>query len=474
MLMSEICFLTARELTGLIKQRQLSALEVMHAHLAQIERVNPKVNAIVTLVAERALNAARAADAALARGDVLGVLHGLPMAHKDLVDTAGIRTTYGSPIFAEHVPQTDALIIERLRAAGAITIGKTNAPEFGAGSQTFNRVFGATLNPYDRTKTCGGSSGGAAVALACGMIPIADGSDMGGSLRNPAAFCNVVGFRPSPGRVPSWPSNQLWGTLGVDGPMARTVGDVALTLSAMAGASDRAAFALTDDPVQFAQPLQRDLRSVQHAVRVAWLGELPGVVFDPQVRKVVDAQRSTFEALGCIVEDATPDFSDADEIFQTLRAYSFVMGMRENYEQHRDQLKDTIIWNYEQGLKLSAQDVAEAEVKRAVLWQRVREFMQRYEFMVLPVTQVPPFDVTQPYVTEINGVAMPNYIAWMKSCYYISVLGNPALSVPCGFTESGLPIGLQIVGRMRNDLGVLQMGQAFEDATGFWRQRPNM
>ena len=293
---------------------------------------------------------------------------------------------------------------------------------------------------------------------------------MGGSLRNPAAFCNVVGLRPSPGRVPSWPNNQLWGALSVDGPMARTVGDVALVLSAMAGADARVALALTDAPAQFARPLQRDLRGV----RVAWLGELPGVVFDSRVRNVVNAQRVTFETLGCIVEEATPDFSDADEIFQTLRAYSFVMSMRENYERHKDDLKDTIIWNYEQGLKLSAQDVAQAEVKRAQLWQRVRVFMERYEFMVLPVTQVPPFDVTLPYVTEIAGVPMPNYIAWMKSCYYISVLGNPALSVPAGFTDAGLPIGLQIVGRMRDDWGVLQMGHAFEQATEYWRRRPEI
>lgn len=468
--MSDICFLSARDLAQLIQQRKLSALEVMQAHLAQIERVNPHVNAIVTLVAEQALDNARKADDALARGEVTGVLHGLPVAHKDLEDTAGIRTTYGSPIFKDHVPETDALIVERLRGAGAITLGKTNTPEFGAGSQTYNRIFGATLNPYDLGTTCGGSSGGAAVALACGMLPIADGSDMGGSLRNPAAFCNVVGLRPSPGRVPSWPNNQLWGALSVDGPMARTVGDVALLLSAMAGADARVALALTDAPAQFARPLQRDLRGL----RVAWLGELPGVVFDSGVRNVVNAQRVTFETLGCIVEEATPDFSDADEIFQTLRAYSFVMSMRENYERHKDDLKDTIIWNYEQGLKLSAQDVAQAEVKRAQLWQRVRVFMERYEFMVLPVTQVPPFDVALPYVTEIAGVPMPNYIAWMKSCYYISVLGNPALSVPAGFTDAGLPIGLQIVGRMRDDWGVLQMGHAFEQATEYWRRRPEI
>lgn len=468
--MQELCFLTARELARMIRQRDISAKEVMQAHLDQIDKINPKVNAIVTLLPERGLAQAQQADDALAKGAPIGPLHGLPIAHKDLVNTAGIRTTYGSPLFKDHVPHTDDLIVERLRTAGAITIGKTNAPEFGAGSQTFNPVFGATLNPYDLSKTCGGSSGGAAVSLACGMLPIADGGDTGGSLRNPAAFCNVVGFRPSPGRVPSWPTNHLWNALSVDGPMARTVGDVALMLSAIAGPDDRVAFALTDEPSQFAELPQRNWKGV----RVAWLGELPGVVFDPQVRAVINAQRSAFESLGCIVEEATPDFSDADEVFQTLRAYGFVTGHRANYERHRDQLKDTIIWNYEQGLNLTVQDIAMAEIKRAALWQRVREFMQRYAFMVLPVTQVPPFDVTQPYVTEINGVAMPNYIAWMKSCYYISVLGNPTLSVPAGFTAAGLPIGLQIVGRMRDDAGVLQIGQAYEEATGFGKQRPKI
>jgi amidase len=461
-------FSTARDLAKRIRYKEISATEVMQAHLAQIEKMNPKVNAIVTLTADQALAQAKRADEAQAHGDALGILHGLPVAHKDLVETKGIRTTYGSPIYKHYIPTYDALHVERLKQAGAITIGKTNTPEFGAGSQTFNTVFGATLNPYDTTKTCGGSSGGAAVALACGMIPIADGSDMGGSLRNPAAFCNVVGLRPTPGRVPIWPSGQMWGTLSVDGPMARTVGDVALMLAAMSGPDPRVALALTDPPEKFLQPLDRDLRGV----RVAWLNNLPGVKFDKRVTEVVNSQRKVFESLGCVVEDAMPDFSDADTIFQALRAYSFVLGRQNEYKNYKHLLKDTILWNYEEGLKLSAQDVAVAELKRQALWQRVREFMQTYEFMILPVTQVPPFDVTQPYVTEIDGEAMPNYIAWMKSCYYISILSNPAISVPAGFTSEGLPIGLQIVGRIRDDFGVLQIAHAYESATEYWKVCP--
>src|SRR5256886_6643346 len=267
--MSDLCFLTAVQLADRIRRHDVSVTEVVRAHLAQIERVNPKVNAIVTLTADSALDDARAKDAALARGEAPGPLFGLPVAHKDLVPTKGIRTTFGSPIYRDNVPAIDGLIIERLRAAGAVTLGKTNTPEFGAGSQTFNEVFGRTLNPYDVTKTCGGSSGGAAVALACGMVPIADGRDTGGWLRNPAAFCNVVGLRTAPGRVPAWPREAAWSSLSVQGPMARTVADAALLLSAMAGPDPRSPIAITQPGEMFRRPLERDFRGV----RVAWRSE---------------------------------------------------------------------------------------------------------------------------------------------------------------------------------------------------------
>src|SRR5687768_17410241 len=307
---TDLCFLPAIELSHLLRSKDISAREVVSAHLQQIERVNPKVNAIVTLVAEQAFDTADALDAGIMRGEVAGPLHGLPIAHKDLQNTRGIRTTYGSPIYRDFVPNADSLVVERLKGAGAITIGKTNVPEFGAGSQTFNNVFGATRNPYDLTRSSGGSSGGAATALACGFMPIADGSDMGGSLRNPANFCNVVGLRPSPGRVPSWPVELGWFTLSVDGPMARTVADVALTLSVLAGPDPPSPIALSDPGSQFARPLERDFKET----RIAWVDL--GLPYEPEVKQVVDSTRVIFESLGCIVEEAEPDFSDADEIFK--------------------------------------------------------------------------------------------------------------------------------------------------------------
>ena len=465
---SEICFMTAVELARRIRARDLSAVEVMRAHLDQIDRVNPVVNAIVTLLPEQALEQASMADDAVASGEDVGPLHGIPVAHKDLTPTKGIRTTKGSPIFKDFVPDQDGLIVERLKLAGAITIGKTNTPEFGAGSQTYNEVFGETLNPYDVGKTCGGSSGGAAVSLACGMQPIADGSDMGGSLRNPASFCNVVGFRTSPGRVPVWPSLVAWSPLSVQGPMARTVDDAALMLSTITGPDPRSPIGIAEPGDIFAGTLERDFKGV----RIAWSRDLGTLPVDPRVTAVIDGQRHTFEALGCAVEGGEPDFTGADSIFKVWRAWQFELTYGGLLKTRRDQIKDTVIWNAEQGLRLTGPQIGRAEVERTELYHRVREFMETHEYLVLPVCQVPPFSVKQRYVTEINGQKMPTYIDWMKSCYYITVVGLPAISVPCGFTPEGLPVGVQIVGRHQDDLGVLQLAHAFEQATGFWKQRP--
>lgn len=467
---TDLCFLTATELAHRIRTKAVSCREVMEAHLAQIERVNPKVNAIVTLLPEQALDHAHQADEALVRGEAVGPLHGLPIAHKDLVLTKGIRTTFGSPIFQDFVPEQDEIIVERLRGAGAITIGKTNTPEFGAGSQTFNAVFGETLNPYDLTKTCGGSSGGAAVALACGMQPLADGSDLGGSLRNPASFCNVVGFRPSPGRVPVWPARVGWCPLPVEGPMARTVQDVALMLSVIAGPDPRAPLSISEPGDVFHRPLERNFAGV----RIAWSRDLGGLPIDPRVTAAIDKQRGVFTSLGCTVEDAQPDLRDADETFRVWRAWLFELGFGEMLRTHRARMKNTVVWNIEEGEKLTGPQIGQAERKRTELYQRVRQFMERYEFLILPVSQVPPFDVTQRYVTEINGVKLDTYLDWMRSCYYITVTGLPAISAPCGFTPEGLPVGVQIVGRHHDDFGVLQLAHAFEQATGFGRQRPGV
>ncbi len=463
----EICCMTATELAARIRGRSLSATEVMEAHLARIEAVNPRVNAIVTLLPERAMQGARTADEEIAKGLPVGPLHGLPVAHKDLALTKGIRTTFGSPIFADFVPETDALIVERLKAGGAITVGKTNTPEFGAGSQTFNEVFGETLNPYDTTKTCGGSSGGAAVALACGMLPIADGSDMGGSLRNPASFCNVVGLRPSPGRVPTWPDIAPH-PFSVEGPMARTVADVALMLGVIAGPDPRSPLSISEPGGIFSRPLHRDFREV----RVAWSKDLGGLPVDGDVAAVIEGGRRAFEALGCRVEDAEPDLTDADEVFKVLRAWRFELAYGELLEKHRKEMKDTVVWNIEEGTRLSGPKLGWAERRRAELYQGAREFMQAHEFLVLPVSQVPPFDAGLRYPTSINGEPMQTYIDWMKSCYLVTVMGLPAISVPCGFTPEGLPVGIQIVGRPRDDLGVLQLAYAFEEATGHGSHRP--
>jgi amidase len=463
---SEICSMTAVQMADLIRRQKLSARETMTAHLKQIERLNPKVNSIVTLAADKAMANAAKADEAQAHGAELGPLHGLPIAHKDLVNTAGIRTTFGSPIFKENVPAQDDIVVENCRRAGAICLGKTNTPEFGAGSQTFNKVFGATHNPYDLSKTCGGSSGGAAVSLRCGFVPIADGSDAGGSLRNPAGYSNVVGFRVSPGRVPSLG----WQTIAVQGPMGRTVEDVALLLSAIAGYDPRSPISINESGAPFRKSLSRSL----HGVRVAWFKDLGGVPFDPVTRQVVNANRKAFESLGCIVEEAEPDFTGTDAAFKTMRCAGYALSEGDNVRLHRDLVKDTIIWEVERGEKLSAVEYERAQVTRAAVWERMRLFMEKYEYFVLPTAQLPPFDVTLPYPTEINGVQMETYIDWMKTCWYISFVENPSISVPAGFTPAGLPVGLQIVGRHRADFSVLQLASAFTAVTKFGERKPEI
>ncbi|MEE9254895.1 MAG: amidase [Pseudomonadales bacterium] len=465
---SELCFLTAVELQGLVRRREVSVTEVVDAHLDRIGEVNPTLNAIVTLVDERAREIAQRQDAMLARGHNPGPLTGLPIAHKDLFSTKGIRTTRGSPIFAHDVPDRNALIVERSQAAGAIALGKTNTPEFGAGSHTFNPVFGSTRNPYGLDRTCGGSSGGAAVALAARMLPIADGSDTGGSLRNPAAFCNVVGLRTAPGRVPSWPSNDPWATLGVEGPMARTVDDVALLLSAIAGPDDRSALSIAQPGARFYPLPERDFKGV----RLGWSPDAGGLPVEQPIRDVLCDAVATFDTLGARVDETFPDLSEAGEVFHVLRALRFAGGFEALIENHRDRVKQTIIWNVEAGLAMSARDVSRAYAKRGELYHRVREFMQSYEFLLCPVTQVLPFPLDCEYPTQIEGVEMHTYIDWMQICSRISILGLPAISVPAGFSEDGLPVGLQIVGRHNDELGVLQLARAFERATGHWRRVP--
>jgi amidase len=457
-------------MAALIRARKLSAREALAEHLKQIDHVNPHVNAIVTLVADQATAAAARADEMQARGETLGPLHGLPVAHKDLIETAGVRTTFGSPLYKDNVPTKDNLLVTRMRAAGAIFLGKTNTPEFGAGSQTFNQVFGATHNPYDLTRTCGGSSGGAAVALSCGMVPVASGSDAGGSLRNPAAWCNIVGFRPSIGRVPN-PSVRLgWSTLATNGCLGRSTADLALALSTIAGPDISTPLSINDPGSLFARPLERSFKGV----RIAWFKDLNGIPIDPRVRAAVDAQRKTFESLGCIVEQAEPDFASAEISFRILRSWNAAGSYSTLFQQHPEAFKDTLRGEIEEGLALSANDITRAEIAHTQMWRSFQTFLAKYEYFILPTTQLPPFDVNTPWPAEINGIHFTNYIDWMKSCWYISATGNPAASVPAGFTAEGLPVGLQIVGRDQQDFSVLQLAHAFEQTTDFGRRRPNI
>jgi len=465
-----LCFTSAVEIAALIRARKLSAREALAEHLKQIDRVNPQVNAIVTLVADQATAAAARADEMQARGETLGSLHGLPVAHKDLIETAGVRTTFGSTLYKDNVPAKDNLLVTRMRAAGAILLGKTNTPEFGAGSQTFNRVFGATHNPYDLTKTCGGSSGGAAVALSCGMVPVASGSDTGGSLRNPAAWCNIVGFRPSIGRVPNPSARFGWSTLSTNGCLGRSTADLALALSTIAGPDISTPLSINEPGSLFARPLERSFKSV----RVAWFKDINGIPIDPRVRTVVDAQRKTFESLGCIVEEAEPDFSPAEIAFRILRSWNTAASYGTMFQQHPEAFKDTLSGEIKEGLALSANDITRAEIAHTQMWRRFQTFLENYEYFILPTTQLPPFDVNTPWPTEINGVHFTNYIDWMKTCWYISSTGNPAASVPGGFTSQGLPVGLQIVGRDKQDFSVLQLAHAFEQANNFGRRHPNI
>ena len=465
----EICFTSARELTALMRSRALSAREVMAAFLAQTDRLNPKINAIVAKLADKqCLALADQADRQAVHGDKLGPLHGLPFAFKELDPVAGFPMTRGSTIFKDFVATEDSVLAERLRCAGVLPIGKTNISEFGMGSHSYNEVYGTTRNPYDLTKSAGGSSGGAGAALAAGMLPLASGSDLGGSLRNPANFNNIVALRPTVGLVPSAPVALPFLGFTVKGPMARSVADAAFLLSVMAGADGRDPACYPSDPAVFAAPLERDFK----AVRVAWSPDLGGLPLDARVRHVLAAQRQTFAELGCVVEDAAPDLREADEVFLALRAWHYWHTLGWLLEKHRDQMKPEAVWQIEMGRKLTGDDIARAMQQHGDLMQRMRRFQEKYQFVICAVNQVPPFDAALDWPHEIEGSPMATYLDWMKSAYWITATFCPALSVPAGFTAEGLPVGIQIVGRYRDDLGVLQLGDAFEKATRFGQRRP--
>ncbi|WP_029434206.1 amidase [Blastococcus sp. URHD0036] len=457
----ELCLRPATELAALLHSREVSARELLEASLARIDRLNPGLTALVTLDPEGARASADVADAALAAGDPVGPLHGLPVAHKDTHVTGGMRTTWGWPVYADHVPARDELVVERLRRAGAIRVGKTNVPEFAAGSHTFNTLFGATHNPYRHGLSAGGSSGGAAAALAAGLVPLAEGSDMGGSLRNPAAFCGVVGLRPTPGRVPTWPAPMAWSQLSVQGPMGRTVADVALTLSAIAGPDPRVPISLDADTGDPSLPEELP------GLRVAWAPDLGGrIAVDRAVREALAPVVGVFEGLGATVEEACPDLGGADDVFGTLRAWLFDASFGDLVRRSPELVKEAIRWNAGQGARLTGADLARAEQQHTRLFERIVEFFDRYDVLLAPTTQVLPFPVGQEYPTEIDGVEQANYLEWMRSCTLLSPTGCPALSVPAGLTPDGLPVGLQVVGPPRADRRVLAIGHAFEKARG--------
>jgi amidase len=472
--LSHIVTMDGVQLSDAIRTRQVSCVEVMAAFLDQIERFNPKVNAIVSLRPGEALLAeARTRDDQLGRGEYLGWMHGFPQAVKDLAPVRGIPFVQGSPVFRDVVPEVDAIFVERMRRAGSIFVGKTNTPEFGLGSHTFNPVFGPTLNAYDQSRTAGGSSGGAAVALALRMLPVADGSDHGGSLRNPAAFNNVFGFRTSYGRVPSEGRDVFTPAMGVIGPMARSVPDLAMLLSVQAGFDPRLPLSINEDPRIFTASLEREFRGT----RIAWLGDFGGYLpFEPGVLDLCRTALKAFEALGCVVEEVLPEYP-IERVWQNwlkLRAWQTRAALKPLYDDpaKRAQMKPEAIWEVENGAALSADDLAAASAERTLWYQDVVRLFGRYDYLLLPSAQVFPFATEMRWPKEIAGRAMDTYHRWMEVVIPVTMSGCPALNVPVGFGETGLPMGLQIVGPAQSELACLQLAHAYDQATGWVKNRP--
>ena len=464
----------AVDLAAAIRGRVVSCAEVMRAYLDRIHRLNPQVNALVALADDAALlREAEAADAALARGEAVGPLHGFPLAVKDLDPVRGLRFTQGSPIFADRIAETDSIMVARLRAAGAIFIGKTNIPEFGLGSHSFNPVYGTTANPYDLTKSAGGSSGGAAVAVALRMQPVADGSDHAGSLRNPPAFNNCYGLRPSWGRIPAEAKDVFSPNLGVLGAIGRTPADIGLMLSVQAGYDPRCPNAIRQDPSAFASLRARDFSGT----RIAWLGDCGGQIpFDPGVLELGRSALATFVEIGCTVEEAMPRY-DMEQLWQdwlVLRAFTVAANLRPFYDEprHRAQLKPEAAWEVERGLALSADRIIAALEGRTRWYETLRRFMEGYDYLVMPTTQVFPFDKDLRWPETVGGRQMDTYHRWMQTVIPVTMSGLPALDVPAGFGEAGLPTGIQIVGPNHGELACLQLGAAYDAASNWVRRHP--
>ncbi len=468
---------SAVELRRLIGARQLSPLELLDACIARIEKLNPFVNAVTATCFERARDEARAAEQAVMRGGPLGLLHGLPLGVKDLEPTAGLLSTMGTPRLRNHVPARDIELVRRLRAAGAIVVGKTNVPEMGAGANSRNPVWGATGNPFDPNLNAGGSSGGSAAALALDMLPLCTGSDTGGSLRIPAAKCGVVGLRPSPGVVPSVRKSLGWSPISVVGPMGRDVADTCLQLAASAGPHPGDPLSHPLDPLAFLRPVPLDLSRL----RVAWTMDFGCCDVDPVVRRAVRTKVNAMSGLFAACDEVRIDLgepADVHRCFDVLRAEAFVAGMREAYERDPASLGPNPRTNYEMGLRMGLLDSAWAQVEQTRLIARFQKVFEGYDLVLSPTTPVSPFPWTQPYAAEIDGRAQENYYRWLALTYVVTLTTHPAISMPCGTDERGMPFGLQVVGPFRGDLRLLAAALAIErafagDAT-LCRPRPDL
>jgi amidase len=459
--MNELVKLTARQVVSLLKRGEVSPLELIDVVAARIEETDWAINALPTLCLERAQEHARKLTSRTPPSSP-GYLFGLPIAVKDLEEVAGVRTTKGSRIFAGYIPRRSDYTVETLEQNGAVVIAKSNTPEFGAGANTFNEVFGATRNPWDTRMTAGGSSGGSAAALATGQVWLATGSDFGGSVRIPGSYCSVVGLRTTPGRVARGPDVLPFSNFSVKGPMGRTVGDVALMLDAQVGEH-------VGDPLSLPPPMTPFTGAVDHPEkprRVAYSHDLSIAVVDREVKEICARAASSFAELGVVVEEACPDMHDAEEIFQVLRAASFAASLGTLLERHRDQLKPELVWNIEKGLRLTGDEIARAERMRGAYYHRTIAFFQDYDLLLCPTVVAPPFDVNIRYLTEIDGVAFDSYISWLVLTFAITLTACPAISVPCGYTPKGLPVGLQIVGPPRGEAAVLGAAALFEDMHG--------
>lgn len=466
--MKDLVELTAREAVSLLKRRKVSPLELIDAATDRIAETNDTVNALPTLCIERARENARRLMAMLPLNPPQSYLYGLPIAVKDLENVAGVRTTYGSPIYADNVPQQSDHMVERLERNGAIIIAKSNTPEFGAGGTTCNDIFGYTRNPWDTRKTPGGSSGGSAAALATGQVWLATGSDFGGSVRIPASYCSVVGLRPSPGRVAYGPDPLPFSSLRTEGPMGRTVADVALMFDAQVGEH-------ADDPRSLPKPAVPFAVAVDHPVkprRVAYSPDLGIAPVDPEVEDICARATASFAKLGATVEEASPDLRDAEEIFQVLRAMSFAARLAPLLGSHREQLKPEVVWNTEKGLALTGEEICRTQRAHGDLYHRIVAFFQDHDLLLCPTVVAPPFDVDIRYLTEVEGVLFDSYIGWLVLTFAITLTACPAISVPCGFTRTGLPVGLQIVGRPRGERLLLSAAALFEDIQGLANRVP--